>query len=62
MLAKNGDSPYIVTNGATLKIGYSTGGGYANTGLQLYGDGTAATTGLYLKGGNKYNVSGSRCE
>ena len=56
--AKNGDAPYVVTNGATLKIGYSTGGGYANTALQLYGDGTAATTGLYLKGGSEYNVSG----
>ena len=58
VLAKNGDSPYVVTNGATLKIGYSTGGGYANTALQLYGDGTAATTGLYLMGGTTYNVSG----
>ena len=58
VLAKNGDSPYVVTNGATLKIGYSTGSGYASTGLQLYGDGTAATTGLYLKGGTTYNVNG----
>jgi hypothetical protein len=58
VLAKNGDSPYVVTNGATLKIGYSTGGGYAKSGLQLYGDGTAATTGLYLMGGTTYNVSG----
>ncbi|MGO8930449.1 MAG: LamG-like jellyroll fold domain-containing protein [Limisphaerales bacterium] len=58
VLAKSGDSPYVVTNGATLKIGYSTGSGYANTALQLYGDGTAATTGLYLMGGTIYNVSG----
>jgi hypothetical protein len=58
VLAKSGDSPYVVTNGATLKIGYSTSGGYANTALQLYGDGTAATTGLYLMGGTTYNVSG----
>ena len=58
VLAKNGDSPYVVTNGATLRIGYSTGGGYAATGLQLYGDGTAATTGFYLKGGQNYNCSG----
>lgn len=56
--SKSGDSSYVVTNGATLKIGYSTGGGYAATGLQLYGDGTAATSGLYLKGGTSYNVSG----
>ena len=59
VLAKNGDSPYVVTNGATLKLGYSTGGGYANTAMSLYGDGTAATTGLYLKGGSTYNVSGT---
>jgi hypothetical protein len=58
VLARSGDSPYVVTNGATLKIGYSTSGGYANTALQLYGDGTAATTGLYLMGGTTYNVSG----
>ena len=58
VLAKNGDSPYVVTNGATLKIGYTTGGTYANTGMQLYGDGTAATTGFYLKGGQSYNCSG----
>ena len=54
-----GDAPYIVTNGATLRIGYSTGGGYANTGLKIYGDGTAATSGLYLKGGTTYNVAGT---
>lgn len=59
VLSKSGDSPYVVTNGATLKIGHTTGGGYANTALQLYGDGTAATTGLYLKGGVAYNVSGT---
>ena len=59
VLAKSGgDATYEITNGATLKIGYSTGGGYANTGLQLYGDGTAATTGLYLLGGKSYSVSG----
>lgn len=58
VLAKNGDATYVVTNGSTLKIGYSTIGGYANTAMQLYGDGAAATTGLYLKGGTTYNVSG----
>ena len=56
--AKNGDAPYTVTNGATLKIGYSTGGGYANTAMQIYGDGAAATTGLYLLGGKSYDVNG----
>jgi hypothetical protein len=59
VLAKSGDSPYTITNGATLEIGYTTGGGYANTGMQIYGDGTAATTGLYLAGGTTYNVSGT---
>ena len=54
-----GDAPFVVTNGATLKLGYSTGGGYANTGMQLYGDGVAATSGLYLAGGTIYNVSGT---
>jgi hypothetical protein len=58
VLAKNGDSPYVVTNGATLKIGYSTAGGYASTAMEVYGDGTAATSGLYLMGGTTYNVSG----
>lgn len=56
--ARNGDSPYTITNGATLKLGYTTGGGYANTRLMVYGDGTAATTGLYLAGGQSYCGSG----
>jgi autotransporter-associated beta strand protein len=55
---KSGDVTYVVTNGAKLKIGYSTGGGYANTAMTIYGDGTNATTGFYLDGGNKYNVNG----
>ena len=54
----SGNSPYVVTNGATLRIGYSTGGGYATDNTQIYGDGTAATTGLYLNGGTTFNVSG----
>jgi hypothetical protein len=58
VLAKIVDSPYVVTNNATLKIGYSPGGGYANTAMQIYGDGTAATTGFYIKGGQNYNCSG----
>ena len=58
VLAKRGDSAYIVTNSATLKIGYSTGGNYASTAMQIYGDGVAATTGFYLKGGQNYNCSG----
>ena len=59
VLAKSGDSPYVITNGATLMIGYTTGGGYANTGMSIYGDGTSAITGLYLAGGTTYNVAGS---
>lgn len=56
--SKAADSAYVVGSGATLKLGYSTAGGYANTNLKLHGDGAAATTGLYLKGGISYNVSG----
>ena len=52
------DAPYIVTNGASLKIGYSTGGGYANTKTLVYGSGASATSGLYLAGGKTYNTAG----
>jgi autotransporter-associated beta strand protein len=55
---KSGDIPYAVAQGATLKIGYSTGGGYANTGITIYGNGAAATSGFYLLGGKSYNSSG----
>ena len=55
---KSGDTPYSVARGATLKIGYNTGGGYANTSLTISGDGVAATTGFYLQGGRTYNSSG----
>jgi autotransporter-associated beta strand protein len=55
---KSGDTPYTVAQGATLKLGYSTGGGYADTGLSIYGNGAAATTGFYLAGGRNYNSSG----
>ncbi len=58
VLSRAGDCPYTIANHATLKIGYNTGGGYAATGMNLYGDGTAAPTGLYLKGGTRYNVAG----
>ncbi len=56
--AKSGDVAYVVNNGATLMVGYSTGGGYASTGLKINGDGVSATTGLYLKGGTTYNSQG----
>ncbi len=56
--AKSGDTPYSVAQGATLKLGYATGGGYASTGLSLYGSGANATSGFYLLGGMNYNASG----
>ena len=59
VLARSADAPYVVNQGATLKLGYATGGGYANTNLKVYGDGVSATTGLYLKGGASYNCSGT---
>ncbi len=52
------DGPYFLARGATLRLGYNTGGGYADTGLIITGDGAAATTGLYLQGGKSYNASG----
>ena len=56
--SKSGDTPYAVAQGATLRLGYSTGGGYANTGLSISGSGVASTAGLYLLGGRNYNASG----
>jgi autotransporter-associated beta strand protein len=55
---KSADTPYSVGQGGTLRIGYNTGGGYANTGISINGNGAAATTGLYLAGGRTYNASG----
>ena len=55
---KSGDTPYTIAQGATLKIGYTTGGGYASTGLSINGSGASATTGFYLAGGKNYNSSG----
>jgi len=55
---KSGDTPYAVAPGATLKIGYSTGGGYANTTLTINGAGATATAGAYFMGGMNYNASG----
>jgi autotransporter-associated beta strand protein len=54
------DGPFVVNQGTTLRLGYTTPtGGYAATNLKLHGDGVAATTGLYLRGGTSYNASGS---
>ncbi len=55
---KSGDAPYSVARDATLKIGYSTGGGYANTGITITGSGAASSAGLHLSGGINYNVAG----
>ena len=56
--AKSGDTPYAVAQGATLKLGYSTGGGYANTRLTINGSGATSASGFYLAGGKTYNCSG----
>jgi autotransporter-associated beta strand protein len=56
---KTGDVAYTVNQATTLRLGYTTGGGYANTNLKLNGDGVSAITGLYLKGGTSYNASGT---
>lgn len=55
---KSADNPYFIAAGATLKIGYSTGGGYAQTKTDIQGSGVSATSGLYLKGGTTYNAAG----
>ena len=57
---KSGDTPYSISAGATLKIGYSTGGGYANTSLAIAGAGTNSAAGFYLAGGfaTKTPISG----
>ena len=56
--AKSGDVVYTIAQGATLQIGYTTAGGYANTAMTINGNGTAATSGFYLAGGKTYNCSG----
>ena len=56
---RTGDAPYVISTTGTLKIGYTTGGGYANSNLKINGAGTAATTGLYLEGGTTYNGAGT---
>ena len=58
MQGKSGDTPYLVATGAALKLGYSTGGGYANTGLTINGGGASALGGAYFAGGATYNASG----
>jgi autotransporter-associated beta strand protein len=59
MQNKSGDTTYAVAQGATLKMGYSTGGGYANTSLTINGNGVTDPSGFYLKGGKTYNAAGT---
>jgi len=56
--SKSGDVAYTISPGATLKVGYSTGGGYANTALSISGLGAASPTGFYLLGGKNYDANG----
>ena len=56
---RSADGPLVADPAGTLRLGYTTGGGYANTNLKIHGDGVAATTGLYLRGGASYNASGT---
>jgi autotransporter-associated beta strand protein len=58
VLAKTNDVPYVVQSGTTLRLGYNTGGGYAQTNLKIHGSGADASHGLYLRGGASYNASG----
>jgi autotransporter-associated beta strand protein len=58
MQNKSGDTPYSIAAGAKLKIGYSTGGGYASTSLTINGSGASDPSGFYLAGGKSYNSSG----
>ena len=58
VLNRSVDVTYLITNNAILKIGYTTGGSYANTAMAIYGNGTNNPGGLYLAGGKNYNVSG----
>lgn len=55
--AKSGDVTYSVAQGATLRIGYSTGGGYS-PGMTLNGNGVSDAAGLYLKRGITYQSNG----
>lgn len=54
---KSGDVPYTVARGATLRIGYSTGGGYSPA-LTLFGNGLTDPSGLYILGGKNFQCNG----
>ena len=55
--AKNGNVSYTVAQGATLRLGYSTGGGYT-PGITLNGNGVADPAGLYLRKGITFQTNG----
>ncbi len=55
---RSGDSTYSVGTNGLLKIGYNTGGGYANTAMTITGNGVSSTNGFYLLGGKTYDCNG----
>lgn len=57
VLAKSGNVTYTVAQGATLKLGYSTGGGYT-PGITIDGNGVADPAGVYIKGGVNFQTNG----
>jgi autotransporter-associated beta strand protein len=57
--ARSADNPYVIDPNGTLRLGYTTGGGYVPTNIKLHGAGVEATTGLYLAAGASYNASGT---
>ena len=57
--AHQGSSPekfYEVASGATLELGYSTPATAYGYGVTVSGAGVSATSGLYLRGGNLFNL------
>lgn len=57
VLSKTNDVAYTVNAGATLKLGYSSAGGYTPA-LTVNGNGVADAAGLYLKKGINYQTNG----
>lgn len=57
VLAKSGNVAYTVEQGASLKLGYNTGGGYT-PGITLNGNGVADPAGLSIKGGVNFQTNG----
>ncbi|MCP5532610.1 MAG: autotransporter-associated beta strand repeat-containing protein [Akkermansiaceae bacterium] len=47
---KSGDVPYVISQGATLRVGYNTGLGYT-PGLTIHGNGVSDPAGLYVLDG-----------